>query len=175
MEERPRLSSGAKVKLTARLEALRPQVALGRQLLASSFRDEHEPKENSEFHRLNGQQSANQSEVAALEGAIAYGEEVLPPQDGTIGLGSQIRLREDGAPEAFRLVSPIEVRLLSPEILLEGAIDIESPLGRQLLGHRVGYRYTCNGHSGQVVEVDGFTCPTKHQKAAKISPSAAPT
>lgn len=56
-----------------------------------------------------------------------------PSQDGVIGLGSEVTLQaDDGEVETWVLVSPQEAKTV------DGRISTESPVGRALVGRRVG-------------------------------------
>jgi transcription elongation factor GreA len=73
--------------------------------------------------------------ITALEEALASAQVVdEPPDDGTIGVGTRVRLRdvETGRAADHELVGSMEV---GPG---DGTVSSESPIGRALLGRRAG-------------------------------------
>jgi len=94
------------------------------------------------------------NEQAFLEGRIQWLETMLRnatviPSEGpsdVVRLGSLVLVSEDGGePEEFRIVGPMEA---DPR---QGRISHESPLGRALLGRRVGETVTIDAPAGQLV------------------------
>jgi len=94
-------------------------------------------------------------EQAFLEGRIREIETMLRnavlieyegPAD-EVGLGSRVTVVEEGTdePEVFHLVGPAEA---DPG---NGRISYESPLGRALMGHRVGDRVRVEAPAGEIV------------------------
>lgn len=67
------------------------------------------------------------------------------PSNGQVILGSQVTVIEDGADEVetFRIVGPAEADPLM------GKISYESPVGRALLGHKVGDRVVVAAPAGE--------------------------
>ena len=80
-------------------------------------------------------------------------EEQLGPRD-TVGLGSTVSIVElggNGIPETYRIVGSIEA---DP---IQGSISDESPLGRELVGRKVGKQVVVEAPDGsmtfEIVEV----------------------
>jgi transcription elongation factor GreA len=73
--------------------------------------------------------------IATLKASLAAARVVdNPPRDGTIGIGTRVRLRDDdsGRPAEYDVVGSAEA---DP---VRGRLSAESPVGRALLGRRSG-------------------------------------
>jgi len=103
----------------------------------------------------NADYIAAKEEQGFLEGRIQQVETMLRNaviihEDGSrdeVALGSRVSVVEEGAEvaETFRIVGPAEV---DPA---KGKVSNESPLGRALMGHRVGDAVTVEAPGGEVV------------------------
>jgi transcription elongation factor GreA len=103
----------------------------------------------------NADYIAAKEEQGFLEGRIQQIETMLRNaviirEDGPrdeVALGSCVSVVEEGAEgaETFRIVGPAEV---DPA---EGKVSNESPLGRALLGHRVGDTVTVEAPGGEII------------------------
>jgi len=81
-----------------------------------------------------------------LSEAQIIDETTLPPD--RVALGSYVTIAEldaDGAVETYRIVGPVEADPLS------GKISNESPLGKALMGHKVGDRVVVKAPGGEEV------------------------
>jgi transcription elongation factor GreA len=104
--------------------------------------------ENADYHDAKEQQ-------AFLEGRIQYLETLLHSaiivsdngkKAATVGIGSEVTVEENGEPpETFIIVGAAEA---NPR---EGKISHESPLGRALMGHRVGDKVKVEAPAGQLI------------------------
>jgi transcription elongation factor GreA len=103
----------------------------------------------------NADYIAAKEEQGFLEGRIQHIEALLRraviieesgPTD-EIALGSRVTIVEEGMdePEIFRVVGPAEADPAN------GKVSNESPLGRALLGHRVGDVVTVEAPGGEIV------------------------
>ncbi|HHS98372.1 MAG TPA: transcription elongation factor GreA [Chloroflexi bacterium] len=108
----------------------------------------------------NAELEAARNEQAFVEGRILELEELLrraeiieeETSNGVVRVGSWVTIVEgDGPPETYHIVGPAEA---SPS---EGKISYESPLGKALMGHRVGDEVTVNAPDGaltfRIVEI----------------------
>ncbi|HEY74962.1 MAG TPA: transcription elongation factor GreA [Thermoflexia bacterium] len=108
----------------------------------------------------NAELEAARNEQAFVEGRILELEELLrraeiieeEASDGIVRVGSWVTIVEgNGPPETYHIVGPAEA---SPS---EGKISYESPLGKALMGHRVGDEVTVNAPDGaltfRIVEI----------------------
>lgn len=125
-------------RLEQELEQLRtvrrPQVA-SRIKQALEFGD---ISENAEYDAAKEEQAAVEAQIARLEGILARARvidsEDLDGTGDTVSVGGQVRLKdlETGEELDFVLVSPAEA---DPS---ESRLSYESPVGRAIVGQRVG-------------------------------------
>jgi transcription elongation factor GreA len=102
----------------------------------------------------NPDYEAAKNEQAFIEGRILQLESILktaviieePATRDVIGLGSKVTITEGeyGPPEHYTLVGSVEA---DPG---HGFISNESPLGRALMGHKVGDRVTVRAPDGEI-------------------------
>lgn len=102
----------------------------------------------------NADYQVAKEEQAFLEGRIQQIEEMLRnavmiQEDGPtdqVALGSHVTVVEEGAGESetFQIVGPAEANPAS------GKVSHESPLGRSLLGHRVGDTVAVEAPGGEI-------------------------
>lgn len=120
----------------ARLEDELQQLRLRRQDLAQRIQDETESgdvSDNSEYEDLKEQAAITDARIVELESTLSHAVVVEPVNDGTVGLGSRVTIRdEEGVEETWLLVRHEEANTL------EGSISTDSPVGRALLGRREG-------------------------------------
>jgi transcription elongation factor GreA len=109
--------------------------------------EEGELLENAELEDARNEQSFVEGRIMQLEillSAVTIIEEADGPRD-TVGLGSRVTVVEgDGPPETYHLVGSAEA---DPA---QGKLSNESPLGRALLGRRVGETATVNAPAGEL-------------------------
>ncbi len=140
------LTPEGKAKVLAELDDL---INVKRPDLAKRLRDaiqQGDLSENADYHVAKEDQ-------AFLEGKILELQEMLRraviiqeagPSD-TVQMGSKVTVQEAGeAPEVYELVGAKEA---NPR---QGRISNDSPIGRALLGHRVGEIAKANSPSGEI-------------------------
>jgi len=103
----------------------------------------------------NPDYEAAKNEQAFIEGRILQLEQVLktavvikePPTHEVVGLGSEVRITEgtDGPEEHYKIVGSVEA---DPT---KGFISNESPLGRALMGHKIGDAVVVRAPDGEIV------------------------
>jgi transcription elongation factor GreA len=103
--------------------------------------------ENADYHDAKEQQGFLEARIRQLEemlkGAVIIEE--TGPSD-TVQLGSRVTVVEgSGPPETFAIVGQAEA---SPR---EGRISNESPLGKALLGHKVGDQVRVAAPDGDLI------------------------
>ena len=92
-------------------------------------------KENSEYHDAKNDQAHLETKIVLLRERLARAKvvEAAPGEDGVVGFGSTVLVRdEDGREQRFEIVSS---QTAAPA---EGKISIESPVARGLIGLAVG-------------------------------------
>lgn len=140
------LTMEGKRKLEQELEYLR---TVRRPEIAKQI---HEAKEGGDIMENAGYDEAKNIQ-AFVEGRIMTLEALLnnvqiiekPEQGDVVCLGSRVTVMEKGgSPEIYHIVGPAEA---DPR---QGRISDESPLGRSLLGHRVGDLVTVHTPDGPI-------------------------
>ena len=110
--------------------------------------------ENAEYEDAKNEQAFVEGHILTLEAMLSNA--VIIKEEGPSGivsLGSKVTVKENGGkPEVYVLVGAAEA---SPK---EGRISNESPLGKALLGRRVGDEIKVNAPAGtlsfRVVAID---------------------
>lgn len=100
--------------------------------LADAREDPATRDEDAGLLELQEEQRRLERRATELERLLASAREIAPTKGGVVSLGSRVEVEEDGEREAFQLVDPREANAA------EGRISIVSPVGKALLGHRVG-------------------------------------
>ena len=93
--------------------------------------------ENFEYYAAKRDKNKNESRIRYLERMIKNAEIITDnSRDDEVGLNNTIQLymEEDDETETYKLVTSIRGNSLS------GRISTESPLGKAILGHKVGDR-----------------------------------
>jgi transcription elongation factor GreA len=121
-------------KLEAELNYLR---TVRRQEVARRLHEalaEGELLENAELEAARNEQAFVEGRILELEGLLRSSQ--IIQEEGvkeTVRLGSRVTIVEkDGAPETYHIVGSAET---DPSV---GKISYESPLGKALMGHKVG-------------------------------------
>ncbi len=121
-------------KLEAELNYLR---TVRRQEVARRLHEalaEGELLENAELEAARNEQAFVEGRILELEGLLRSSQ-IIQEEGGkeTVRLGSRVTIVEkDGAPETYHIVGSAET---DPSV---GKISYESPLGKALMGHKVG-------------------------------------
>ncbi len=95
--------------------------------------------ENFEYHAAKRDKNKNESRIRYLERMIKTAEIVEDVSaDDTVGMNNSVTvfIEDEGEEETYKIVTTIRADSLA------GKISIESPLGKALLGHKVGERVT---------------------------------
>lgn len=88
--------------------------------------------ENAEYQTARQEQERNEARISELENILQSVEIIKKPAGGNkVQLGSKVKLK-NGSIKEFQVVGTVEADPLS------GKISDESPIGRALLGKKVG-------------------------------------
>jgi transcription elongation factor GreA len=130
----------AEEELRQRREVRRPEIVKAIKV-AREFGD---LKENAEYHAAREEQGLNEARIRVLEHHLASAEVDEGPGDDTAAVGSRVRYRDLATDKdnEVTLVHPLET------MVAEGKVSIESPIGKALLGTRVGERVELNTTRG---------------------------
>ncbi len=128
------LTPEGKTRLTAQLDEL---VGVKRPALARRLRDAIQMgdlSENADYHAAKEDQAFLEGKIMELEETLRRAIIIRESHGGDmVQIGNRVTVQEEGEdPETFILVGAKEA---SPR---EGKISNESPIGRALLGRRVG-------------------------------------
>jgi transcription elongation factor GreA len=108
--------------------------------------------ENAEYQTAREEQDRLESRISELEHILQYAEIIKKPKsDGLVRLGSKVTLKDGGKPLQYQVVGTIEANPSS------GKISDESPIGKALLGKKVGdkveIKTPAGAHQFKVVEI----------------------
>jgi transcription elongation factor GreA len=133
MNKQFRLTEDGVAELAAELSALvteRSAVA-DRIKTAREFGD---LSENAEYQAARQEQERNEARIAELEHILQNVDIIKAPKgDGSVVLGSMVKLKSsNGKSKEFQVVGTVEADPLN------GKISDESPIGKALLGQKLG-------------------------------------
>ena len=106
--------------------------------------------ENAEYEDAKNEQAFVEGEILRLEGILSTAQIIeATGRKDMVGLGSVVTVIEKGTKEkeVYHLVGSAEA---NPR---EGKISSESPLGKALMGAKVGEQITVNAPDGQIIFV----------------------
>ena len=106
--------------------------------------------ENTQYEEVKNEQAFLESEIARIESILRTARLIEDPTNSDeVVIGSFVDVVEKGydEEETYRLVGPAEA---NPR---EGKISIESPLGKALLGSKVGDKVKVNAPDGDITFV----------------------
>lgn len=93
--------------------------------------------ENFEYYAAKKEKNKNESRIRFLERMIKTAQ-VIPDEskEDEIGMNNtvEVEFEEDGAIEKYKIVTTMRGNSL------EGLVSVESPIGKALMGHKVGDR-----------------------------------
>jgi len=132
-------------RLNYLINVRRPEIA---ERLRQALEDGGELTENSEYEDAKNEQAFVEGEIARVD-AILRNAKLIENTGNTdeVQIGSLVKVVEKGFDdvEEYRLVGPAEA---NPR---EGKISIESPLGKALLGSKVGDKVKIHAPDGDIV------------------------
>ena len=133
-------------RLQQLVEVRRPKIA---ERLRLAMDEGGDLTENSEYEDAKNEQAFIEGEIIRLE-TILRNAEIIEEGAGardTVVPGVRVTIVEKGSkePEVYHLVGSAEA---NPS---EGRISVESPMGRALLGARVGDKVTVQAPDGEIV------------------------
>lgn len=88
--------------------------------------------ENAEYQSARQEQEKNENRISEIEAILANSQVITTPKsDGKVVLGSTVKLK-NGTTKEFQVVGTVEADPLN------GKISDESPIGKALLGKKLG-------------------------------------
>jgi transcription elongation factor GreA len=148
MSEEKYLTEEGAAELRRELEELKTEK---RPALAAKLKEaisQGDLSENADYHDAKEQQAFLEGRIQYLEGLLHSAVIVSDNQKKSklVGIGSEVTVEEDGEPpETFMIVGAAEA---NPR---EGKISNESPMGRALMGRKVGDKVKVAAPAGQLV------------------------
>ena len=125
----------------------RPEVA---ERLRQALEDGGEITENTEYEDAKNEQAFIEGEIVRID-RILRSAKLIEPTDNNdeVHIGSLVKVNEKGTDdvEEYRLVGPAEA---NPR---DGKISTESPLGKALLGSKVGDKVKIKAPDGDITFV----------------------
>jgi len=104
--------------------------------------------ENAEYQTAREDQDRLEAKISELDYVLSNMQIIKKPKvDGQVRLGSTVKLKDGGAPKKFQVVGTMEA---DPG---RGKLSDESPIGKALLGKKVGDKVEINAHSYKIVEI----------------------
>ena len=104
-------------------------------------------RENAEYDTAKNDQGLMEARIRQLEDilkrAVVMETAEASSKALTVTIGCTVTIDMDGEEETFTIVSPVEAK---PR---EGRISNESPVGKGLLGHRIGDRFDITMPNGR--------------------------
>ncbi|MDB5170784.1 MAG: greA [Candidatus Saccharibacteria bacterium] len=96
-------------------------------------REQGDLSENAEYQSARAEQEKNETRIAEVENILQNVEVIQKPKgDSKVQLGSTVKLKGGSKPKEFQVVGTVEADPLN------GKISDESPIGKALLGKKVG-------------------------------------
>ena len=150
MPETHHLSRAAYDRLEAELTELstRGRVEIARKI--ETAREMGDLSENGDYHAAKEEQGKMEGRIRHLEALIKDAEIVEGGSTEVVDAGSVVDIQYEGDDESERyLIGSIEERHTALEVMSPG-----SPLGKALLGHRVGDVVDYETPTGKVLKVE---------------------
>jgi transcription elongation factor GreA len=103
--------------------------------------------ENAEYHAAREEQGKMEGRIAFIEQILKTAKVIDRKSDGTVDIGSSVVIKKEGENNTrnFTIVGSEETDMLS------GKISYKSPIGKALMGKKVGENTTVSTPKGDVV------------------------
>jgi transcription elongation factor GreA len=117
-----------------------------------SARELGDLSENAEYQTAREEQDRLESRISELDHILQNSELIKKTKsDGTVRLGSKVELKDGGKPIAYQVVGTMEANPAA------GKISDESPIGKALLGKKVGdkaeLKTPAGSHTYKIIKV----------------------
>lgn len=138
MKKTVNLTAEGKAELEQELKELiaqRPVIA-ERLATARAFGD---LSENQEYSDARAEQKTVENRIAEIEDTLKNATIIKTRKSDKVNIGSTVNITMSGKKFTYTVVGPVEANPL------EGKISHESPIGKELLGRKVGEDFKFNG------------------------------
>ena len=140
------LTAEGKKELEAELESLiksRPEIA-EKIATARAFGD---LSENEEYSSARNEQKIAESRILEIQDILKNAKVIRGGKRSKIDLGATCELDFGGAKKTYTLVGPTEANPL------DGKISNESPIGKALIGRKVGEEFDFNNRKVKILSI----------------------
>lgn len=140
------LTAEGKKELEKELDELiksRPQIA-ERIATARAFGD---LSENEEYSSARNEQKVAEGRILEIQEILKSAKIIRAGKKGVVGLGATVELDMGGRKVEYALVGPTEANPL------EGKISNESPIGKAIMGTKVGDTVDFNGKTVKILDI----------------------
>ena len=100
--------------------------------------------ENAEYDAAREEQGLVESRVAEIEDILLNAEIIKGSKKSSVSLGSKVELKNGGGKVHYHVVGPDEADPTS------GRISNESPIGKALMGKKIGEKATVSTPKGEI-------------------------
>lgn len=128
----------------ADLIAQRPAIA-ERIATARAFGD---LSENQEYTDARAEQKVVENRILEIQDTLKNAVLIKTRKGDKVNIGSTVKISMSGKEFIYSVVGPVEANPL------EGKISHESPMGKELLGRKVGDEFTFNGKKVKIKSVE---------------------
>lgn len=141
MNKQYQITSGGKKDLETELEKLKSRRGAIAEKIAEA-RDYGDLSENAEYDAAREDQGIVETRIAEIEDILQNAEIIKPKKGSTVGLGSTVEVKTGRNSYTYAVVGPVEADPMN------GKISNESPIGRALMGKKVGEKATISTPKG---------------------------
>ena len=160
------ITAGGYEDMRFELEALRGQIGPELSERLRDARQDGHLADNQPLFDLLEEQAQLDQRIAVLEAQLAAAQIAAPATDGRAGIGSRVRVRdlEVGNIVEYELVGAIEPNVGN------GRVSVAAPVGRALVGQRVGARLDVATPGGKLpLEILGVLPANLQPRARKAA------
>jgi len=145
MKEKIYLSASRYEELKKELAALKRNARFKVAEKLKNAKEFGDLSENFEYQAAKEEQAKLETKILELEEMLRRAVIIKKGSSDKVGLGSTVHLKKNGEVFVFKIVGSLETQPL------EGRISNESPLGKLLLGKRVGEKVLLKTAKGEAV------------------------
>lgn len=131
MKKAYQITKEGKLELEKELEELKSRRGEIAEKIASA-RDFGDLSENAEYDAAREEQGLVETRIAEIEEILQQAQIIKSSKSSKVGLGSTVELKSDSKTVVYKIVGPVEANPI------EGRISNESPIGKNLMGKKVG-------------------------------------
>lgn len=143
MKKAYQITAAGKLDLEKELEELKSRRGVVAQKIADA-RDYGDLSENAEYAEARNEQSQLETRIAEIEDILQNASVIKGGSKSNVSVGSNVTLKNDtGKQVDYTLVGSVEA---DP---LEGRISDQSPIGKALMGKKVGDKVKIKTPSGE--------------------------